>query len=288
MNDTLTLVQSYLQWWDMAGFDHAVDDKSLDWLESKEKKRVLRNQNNESLHQNQNPIQPHLTTSSKPRSALKQSLPHIAAQTLIDEQQWPQTLDDLHIALRNGDHLPGNHYSSDKLLPRTIKSWAAQATDMPDNGIKQSAATIMLIGDIPNEQDIREKMIFSGTQNNVIVNMMTAANFNNFDIYCTNIATTKPQFDELPQQDLPSLYALLRHHIALLKPNAIISFGSACCNALLNAELMNSRENLHYFNHNNINKPLIATFHPRSLIAQPQLKRQAWKDLQVLMKKDIL
>ncbi len=287
MNDTLTLVQSYLQWWEMAGFDHAMDSKTINWLETKEKKQALIDQKNESFSERLTVTNPHpeIPAQSKLNEAHTNS--KIIPKIYIDEKDWPQTIEDLHTAFKNGDALPGNLYSDERILPRRIEFWANDI-DTQSNGEQQNSRTLMLIGDIPNEQDIREKMIFSGKQNNLIVNMMTAGNFNNFDIYCTNIATTRPQFDELPQQDLTSLYALLRHHIALLKPNAIISFGSACCNALLNAELMNSRKNLHYFNHNNINKPLIATFHPRSLIAQPQLKRQAWRDLQVLMKKDIL
>lgn len=279
MNDKLTLVQSYLQWWEMAGFDHAVDENNINWLEVEAPKPL------QPVGQNESPTSsPHANMEQPPKAARGQTASTTMPNAPIDIDNLPKTLDEFHDILRSGDNLPGNMYGSAKALPRTIKAWRLDK----DGNAEQSRGTLMLIGDIPNDQDVREKTIFSGKQNNLIVNMMTACGFDAFDVYCTNIASTKPQFDELPEQDLPSLHALLRHHIALVNPIALISLGSACCNALLNAELMKSRENLHYFNHNNNNTALIATFHPRSLIAKPQLKRQAWRDLQVLMKKDIL
>lgn len=281
MNDRLTLVQTYLQWWEMAGFDHAVDTKTVNWLEAKAQKQTQSALKNESQARSSADNGSH----HRPESHIKSAdvTDHIS-ETPIDTKNWPQTIDELHNLMRSDNILPGSTYDSQKVLPRVIEAWR-----IDKNGEKvKSLGTLMLIGDIPNDQDIREKTIFSGKQNDLIVNMMTACGFDAFDLYCANIASTKPQFDELPEQDLPSLHALLRHHIALVNPKAIISLGSATCNALLNAELMKSRENLHYFNHNNIIKALIATFHPRSLIAKPQLKRQAWRDLQVMMKKEFL
>jgi uracil-DNA glycosylase len=52
--------------------------------------------------------------------------------------------------------------------------------------------------------------------------------------------------------------------------------------------LMAARGRLEIINHDDRKTAAIATFHPRTLMAQPQLKAQAWKDLQMLARKDYL
>jgi uracil-DNA glycosylase len=53
----------------------------------------------------------------------------------------------------------------------------------------------------------------------------------------------------------------------------------------LDAELMTARGNLHYINQDGQKVLAVTTFHPRTLLARPMLKAQAWKDLQMLIPK---
>jgi len=275
----MTLVQSYLKWWEITGFDNAVSDKNVVWLNIEAQKPKNQLESSRPLLGTQPPSMK--IEQNNFDSANKSEHNSQNSKTIIQSNLWPQNLDTLHKSLRNGDPLPGNIYNNAPILPRLIPAWNSSQNI-------SNKKTIMLIADFPNEQDIKENSILSGKQNELIVNMMTACNFDKYDIYCCSLASTKPIYDEIPKQDLTQVYALMHHHIALLNPDAIISLGSTACHALLNAELMKSRENLHYFNHNNISKTLITTFHPRSLLAKPQLKQQAWRDLQVLMKKGLL
>jgi uracil-DNA glycosylase len=106
--------------------------------------------------------------------------------------------------------------------------------------------------------------------------------------YWTALATTIPAAGELADAALPELAGFVRHQIDLVDPENIIMLGSSACRALLGLELMESRRNLQYFNHDGGKKAVLTTFHPRTLIARPQMKSQAWKDLQMFVKKDIL
>lgn len=45
---------------------------------------------------------------------------------------------------------------------------------------------------------------------------------------------------------------------------------------------MDARGRLHDFNHDGGKLAAVATYHPRTLIARPALKAQAWQDLQML------
>lgn len=270
MNESeLTLVQSYIAWWDMAGFDQAVVSQSVNWLEQKAPAKAVKN---ESPRANETPK----TIDGKPKTAAPQS----PARNNIGKESWPKTLELLHKALNDGAPLPGNSYGDQYIAPHFI--------NIIDADKKTDAKTIMLICDFPNDNDLAEKSLLSGKEHQLIVNMLTAAGLEKHHIYCASLASTKPIYDELPDQDLPLIHAFIRHHAEILDPDAIISLGSAACNALLGAELMKSRGNLHYFNINNKDKTLLTTFHPKTLLVRPNLKRQAWRDLQLLMKKDIL
>lgn len=271
----LPLVQSYSAWWDMAGFDQAVGSQSVNWLEEKPIKTPPKNESNREIH---NSATMPATKIDKPKSSPAQS--QTAAPSLIAQNNWPNTINELHKAIESGAALPGNAYGREHIVPHYING---------SNSDKQpNQKTIMLISDFPNTDDIRAKSLFSGKENQLIVNMLTAAGFEKHNIYCASLASTRPIYDELPDQDLTLIHAFIRHHIEVLEPDALISLGSAACNALLNAELMKSRESLHYFNLNNKDKELLTTFHPKTLLANPKLKQKAWRDLQLLMKKDIL
>lgn len=285
-DDRLTLVQSYLAWWDIAGFDHNVSSKTVNWLEQKSSKSANRLRDTATSQagsiSNAAPDQDVARRATSLFSMQPQSgdTVKIVPPDQLTLEKWPDNLDDFHTAIESGEALPGNSYGNDHIKPRMMENDNTQ--DQPSN-----QKTIMLISDFPNEQDSRDKILLSGKQDRLIHNMMLACGFQNHNIYMASLASTRPIYDEFPVDDLSNLHALMRHHIGLVDPDAIIGLGSAACNALLGADLMNSRENLHYFNHNGQNKKLITTFHPRSLLAKPQLKRQAWTDLQILIKKGL-
>jgi uracil-DNA glycosylase len=92
----------------------------------------------------------------------------------------------------------------------------------------------------------------------------------------------------VPKADLPLLADFVRHQVSLVQPKVIVLFGTAVCEALLGQELMKARGNLQYFNHDDRKTAAVATFHPRTLIAQPRMKAKAWQDLQMLARKDYL
>jgi DNA polymerase len=142
----------------------------------------------------------------------------------------------------------------------------------------------LLIGDIPEMQDIENGHMPSGQMGELVQRMMQAIGIAAGSYCYTALATTRPATGALPDNDLPMLGQFMEHQIALIKPEKVIIFGSAACQALLGADVMDKRGNLHYFNHNVQRVAAVTTFHPRTLLARPQLKGQAWRDLQVLMK----
>jgi DNA polymerase len=118
--------------------------------------------------------------------------------------------------------------------------------------------------------------------------MLAAIGINIADCYRTWLATTVPATGELPDHILPELGHYMRHQIGLIKPTSLILLGSSACKALLDADLMNARAELRNVNDDGRNIAALTTFHPRTLIARPAMKAQAWRDLQMFAKRDAL
>ena len=90
-----------------------------------------------------------------------------------------------------------------------------------------------------------------------------------------------PSTAEVPENDLSELAAFMLHQIQLIRPASLVLLGSAACKALLGQELMQARAELRNVEHDGLNVPTLVTFHPRTLIARPAMKKQAWRDLQM-------
>jgi DNA polymerase len=182
--------------------------------------------------------------------------------------EWP---DDLTALKASISHMPGSNYGPRCIAPKG-----------------EAGATVMVVGDIPEEEEIVAGNYDSGPVATLLTNMLLAAQFLPDLTYHTSVAHSRPATASLPKADFPALANFARHQIKLVQPQIVILFGSAACEALLGQELMQARGILHYINHNGGKTAAMATFHPRTLIAQPQLKSHAWKDLQMLMRKDYL
>ena len=196
-----------------------------------------------------------------------ESLPELPEQTTIE---WPQDIEALRTMIANGAALPSNAFGNRPVAP-----------------IGPSNARIMIISDLPDGDEVAAGKLGSGATGKLIARMIAAIGVDWADCYWTALATTIPATGELPGSSLPGLADFIRHQINLVDPAHIVMFGSSTCQALLGLDLMEARQHLQYINYVGGKKAVLTTFHPRTLLARPQMKAQAWKDLQMFAKKDI-
>lgn len=212
-----------------------------------------------------------LDTKPEPASSppiIEKTHPETTAKPKVE---WPQDIDALRLALSEQVALPGNSYGS-----------------RPVTSIGPSSCDVMVVSDLPDSDELTAGKLGSGASGVLLERMLTAIGVNLAHCYWTSLASTIPATGELPDADIPELAGFLRHQIGLIKPNNIISLGSSASKALLGLDLMEARQNLRHFNHDGGKVAVLTTFHPRTLIARPQMKSQAWKDLQMFAKRDIL
>ena len=181
---------------------------------------------------------------------------------------WPRDITALREMVTSGAHLPGNAYGPIRFPP-----------------IGPDCCDVMIISDLP---DILDRPETPASLNVALLHRMLAAiGIETAHCYCTWLATSIPSAGEVPENDLPNLAAFMQHQIQLIKPKSLMILGSAACKALLGEELMHARAELRYIHHEGLNLPTMATFHPRTLIARPAMKKQAWRDLQIFAKKAV-
>jgi uracil-DNA glycosylase len=200
------------------------------------------------------------------RTLIEPAAPAVVVKAPLVE--WPRDLTALKTAI---SALPGSNYGSRCIAPKG-----------------EAGATALVIGDFPEEEEIAAGDFGSGPVGTLLSNMLLAGEIIPDLTYQTALAHSRPATASLPKDDMGNLAAFARHQIALVQPKVVVLFGSAACEAMLSQELMQARGSLHYINHDGGKTAAVATFHPRTLVAQPQLKAQAWKDLQMLVRKEYL
>jgi DNA polymerase len=179
---------------------------------------------------------------------------------------WPTDIATLREMVVGGAPLPGNAYGPIRFL-----------------SVGPVSCDVMVISDLPDILPSPETMTSLNAA--LLQRMLAAIGIDIAQCYCTWLATSMPSTAEVPENDLPDLAAFMLHQIKLIRPKSLVILGSAACKALLGDELLHARAELRNVNHDGLNITTLATFHPRTLIARPAMKKQAWRDLQMFAKR---
>ena len=182
---------------------------------------------------------------------------------------WPNDIITLREMVVSGAPLPGNTYG-----PVRSPSVGPISSD------------VMVVSDLPDIMPMAENRTSLNVE--LLHRMLAAIGIDTAQCHCTWLATSIPPAGEIPATDLHELAHFMLHQIQLIKPKSLVILGSAACKALLGEELMHARTELRNIVHDGLNIPTLATFHPRTLIARPAMKKQAWIDLQMFAKMVVL
>ncbi|MCO5143710.1 MAG: uracil-DNA glycosylase [Oligoflexia bacterium] len=142
---------------------------------------------------------------------------------------------------------------------------------------------IAFIGDYPNNIDDEEGSPFSGSEGDLLRKMVLAMNLDPEKVFYTNLFKCKPPvsfvFTEEHFKYCPEIY--LQEQIKDLK--IIVALGEMSSRyfyrSLTSLDLLRGQP-FAYWNKTKV----YATHHPRTLLKQPNLKKEAWADLQKVMK----
>lgn len=138
---------------------------------------------------------------------------------------------------------------------------------------------IVFIGEAPGREEDLQGLPFVGRAGQLLTKMLAAIGFTRDQVYITNILKCRPPGNRDPQEDeMAACEPYLVRQLELIDPVIICALGRIAGHGLLKkgASLGSLRQGVHYYN----DIPVAVTYHPAALLRNPNLKRDAWEDLQ--------
>ena len=165
-------------------------------------------------------------------------------------------------------------------------------------GVGNVNADIMFIGEGPGADEDQQGEPFVGRAGQLLNNMIVAMGIRREDVYIANIVKCRPPGNRNPERDeCDTCSPFLMRQIAVVQPKVIVALGAVAAKTLLavNDTMANLRGRFYDFTpHLPADVPerafayngaqLAVTYHPAYLLRDPRQKKEAWKDLQMVMK----
>ncbi len=144
-------------------------------------------------------------------------------------------------------------------------------------------AKLMFIGEGPGHDEDQQGRPFVGPAGQLLTKMIEAMQFSRAEVYIANVVKCRPPRNRNPEPDeAAACRPFLVRQIELIRPEVIVVLGAVAVRYLLNRQEGISRLRGKWLGFNGI--PVMPTFHPSFLLREPAAKRDAWSDLQQVMK----
>lgn len=150
-------------------------------------------------------------------------------------------------------------------------------------GVGNPEAELMFVGEGPGADEDAQGEPFVGRAGQLLNNMISAMGLKREDVYIANVVKCRPPGNRTPEKDeCDTCSPFLLRQIEVVKPKVIVALGAVAAKNLLavNDSMANLRGRWYDFR----GARLAVTYHPAYLLRDPRQKKEAWKDLQMVMK----
>ncbi len=150
-------------------------------------------------------------------------------------------------------------------------------------GVGNVNADIMFVGEGPGADEDAQGEPFVGRAGQLLNNMISAMGIKREEVYIANIVKCRPPGNRTPEKDeCDTCSPFLMRQIEVVQPKVIVALGAVAAKNLLaiNDSMANLRGRWYDFR----KCKLLVTYHPAYLLRDPRQKKEAWKDLQMVMK----
>jgi DNA polymerase len=164
-------------------------------------------------------------------------------------------------------------------------------------GVGNPNAELMFIGEAPGADEDLQGLPFVGRAGQLLTNMIAAMGLRREDVYIANIIKCRPPGNRTPERDeCETCSPYLMRQIAAIRPKVIVALGAVAARTLLaiNAPMAEFRGRWYELRPRVDSQgapdppapgvKLAVTYHPAFLLRDPRQKKEAWKDLQMVMK----
>ncbi len=145
-----------------------------------------------------------------------------------------------------------------------------------------ASAGIMVIGPVPNGDDDRDGIPFSGKQGQMLERMLGAIGLDRTSVLMTNIIPWRPPGNrQASVRETDICRPFIERQIALAEPRHLLVLGNFACRFFFggNDTIHHMRGEWRDVTIGGATVPALATLHPQDLISAPGSKRLAWQDL---------
>ena len=161
-------------------------------------------------------------------------------------------------------------------------------------GVGDPHAKLMFIGEGPGADEDEQGLPFVGRAGQLLNNMIGAMGLKREQVYIANIVKCRPPGNRTPERDeCDTCSPFLMRQIGVIQPKVIVALGATAAKNLLgiNDSMASMRGHLYDFSPPRLltdagelfTCKLAVTYHPAFLLRDPRQKKEAWKDLQVVM-----
>jgi DNA polymerase len=150
-------------------------------------------------------------------------------------------------------------------------------------GVGNPNAELMFIGEAPGADEDEQGEPFVGRAGQLLNTMIKAMGIQREDVYIANIIKCRPPGNRTPERDeCDTCSPFLMRQISVIKPKVIVALGAVAAKTLLAINAPMSELRGHWYDFRGTK--LAVTYHPAFLLRDPRQKKEAWKDLQMVMK----
>lgn len=164
-------------------------------------------------------------------------------------------------------------------------------------GVGNPNAELMFVGEGPGADEDEQGEPFVGRAGQLLNNMIAAMGLQREQVYIANVVKCRPPGNRTPERDeCDTCSPFLMRQIAVIRPRVIVALGAVAAKTLLgvNDSMINLRGRFYEFSPMlPKNAPerdpawegakLAVTYHPAYLLRDPRQKKEAWRDLQMVM-----
>mgnify|MGYP001210879034 FL=1 len=145
-------------------------------------------------------------------------------------------------------------------------------------GVGDSNAELMLVGEAPGEKDDQEGEPFVGRSGKLLNKILAAIGKNRLEgVYITNVLKCRPPNNRDPlSSEVDKCEPYLLKQVGMIKPKLILALGKVAARTLLKTDipLKEMRGTMYDY----YGTPLKVTYHPSTLLRNPDFKKLAWND----------
>ncbi|MEM6687786.1 MAG: uracil-DNA glycosylase [Planctomycetota bacterium] len=140
----------------------------------------------------------------------------------------------------------------------------------------------VFLGEAPGADEDRSGRPFVGRAGQLLTKMISACNIDREDCFILNTIKCRPPGNRNPEPgELSSCRGYYQQQLSILRPEYVVCLGAVSAKELLSSTLSVGR--LRGKLHSYYSSKVLVTYHPAYLLRNPDAKKAAWQDLQLMM-----